>query len=206
MCRNCYFDVDPYGRIYVPNGVTCQVYVADNAGNNIAVFGNYGNTDSRGRLTGPGQLIAQPAIPLAWPTSVGASEDYIYIADRINARLVRVQMVYTIDNIPRLTDRFSASEKAAAWTNLKLSSCPNPFHPVSNIAFFLPAASHVDLTVYGVDGRLVRSLASGRFGPGDHRFSWDARDAAGRNVTPGVYVYKLVAGNRVRMERAILAK
>jgi len=205
-CRSSRFDVDPYGRLYIPNGVTCQIYVADNAGNNISVFGQYGNTDSRGGLTGPGQVNPKPDFPMAWPSSVGASEDYIYVTDLVNARIMRVQMVYAIDNIPGLTDRFSATEKAAALVNIKLLAWPNPFHPVSNITLSLPAASHVDLKVYDMNGRLVRSLAAGQFGPGTHHFSWDAKDGAGRNVSPGVYVYKLTAGKRVLTERAILAK
>jgi hypothetical protein len=203
-CRGSYFDVDPYGRLYVPNGVTCQIYIADNAGNNLSVFGNYGNTDCRGGLSGPGEVKSTPAFPFAWPTSVGASEDYVYVTDLVNGRLVRVQMVYTIDNIPGLTAR--ASQKAAFKANFNLASCPNPFNPVSNITLSLPAASRVDLRVYGVNGRLVRTLATGDFGPGAHHFSWDAKDATGRAVSAGVYVYKLTAGNRVLMEKAVLAK
>jgi hypothetical protein len=205
-CRSSYFDVDPYGRLYVPNGVTCQVYVADNAGNNIAVFGQYGNTDSRGRLAGPGQLLSSPDFPLAWPTSVGASEDYVYVTDLVNARLMRVQMVYALDNIPGLTDRFSAAQKAPVRAGLKLAAHPNPFNPVSNITLSLPAESHVDLAVYGVNGRLVRTLAAGKFGPGNYFFTWDGKDAAGRNVCPGMYIYRLTAGSRVLMEKTILAK
>jgi hypothetical protein len=205
-CRNSYFDVDPYGRIYVPNGVTCQIYVADNAGNNIAVFGEYGNTDSRGGLSGPGELIAEPAFPLAWPTSVAASEDFIYIGDRVNARLMRVKMVYALDNIPGLTEHVGPAKSGAAWAKLKLAARPNPFNPVSHVTFSLPAASHVDLRVYSVNGRFIRTLASGEFGPGACHFSWDAKDETGRTVSAGVYVYRLTAGNRVVMEKAVLAK
>ena len=44
-CVKPRFDVDPYGRLYIPNGITFTVSVRDNAGNDIASFGQYGNFD-----------------------------------------------------------------------------------------------------------------------------------------------------------------
>jgi flagellar hook assembly protein FlgD len=206
-CRNSYFDVDPYGRIYVPNGVTCQIYIADNAGNNIAVFGKYGNTDCRGGLSGPGEVKSEPAFPFAWPTSVGASEDFVYVTDVVNARLVQVQMAYILDNIPGLTGgAIDSSQTESSQTNLRLAAYPNPFIPVSHVTFSLPAASNIDLGVYSVSGKLVRRLAGGQYGPGACRFSWDARDDAGNTVSAGVYVFRLRTGNRVLMEKVVLAK
>jgi hypothetical protein len=206
-CRNGgYFDVDPYGRLYIPNGVTSQVFVSDNAGNVIAALGQYGNTDSRGPLSGPGSVSPQPAIPIGWPSAVGASEDYLYVTDLINARVARVQMSYALDNMPGLTEHKTAAEKRDAWVNLSFCSIPNPFNPESRISVALPAASRVDLKVYDVGGRLVRSLASGRFGLGVHNFTWNARDAAGRSVAPGLYVYRLEAGSRVMFRKTVLAE
>ena len=205
-CRNSYFDVDPYGRLYIPNASYCQVSVVDNAGNTISAFGQYGNSDARGGLAGPGQTTASPAIPLAWPTSVAASEDFIYVADAINARLARVQMIYAIDNFPGLTTHTLAVEKGDKGRGFKITAAPNPFNPESRISIFLPAASGIDLKVYNVGGRLVRTLASENLSAGAHSFSWDAKDDAGRIVSAGMYLYKLTAGKQVMMEKTILAK
>jgi len=205
-CRSSQFDVDPYGRLYIPNGVTCQVYMADNAGNTISAFGQYGNTDARGGLSGPGQISSKPDIPLAWPTSVAASEDFIYVADAVNARLARVQMVYAIDNFPGLTEHNTGVEKGKSWKNFTLTSAPNPFNPESRISVSLPAASNINLDVYDVSGRRVRTLASENLSAGVHCFTWDAKDNAGRSVSAGVYVYKLTAGKQVMVERTVLAK
>jgi hypothetical protein len=205
-CRSSNFDVDPYGRIYVPNGVTCQVYIADNAGNSIQVFGNYGNTDSRGGLSGPGQTIPAPAIPFAWPSSVGASEDFVYVTDLVNSRLVQVKMEYALDNIPGLTDHHLQLEKGELLRHFALSSAPVPFNPESRISVTLPIASNIDLKVYNVSGRLVRTLASGNCNMGVHYFIWNAKDDAGRNVSAGMYLYRLAAGKQVLMGRTLLAK
>jgi hypothetical protein len=205
-CRNNYFDVDPYGRLYIPNGVFCQVSVVDNAGNTISAFGQYGNTDARGGLSGPGQTVSTPAIPLAWPASVAASEDYLYIGDLVNERLARVQMVYAIDNIPGFTEHKTALEKERTWRKFTLTAVPNPFYPESRINVSLPIATDVSLKVYNVSGRLVRTLASGKYNTGSHLFVWNAKDDAGGKVAPGLYLYKLTAGKQALMERTILAK
>jgi hypothetical protein len=205
-CRNSYFDVDPFGRLYIPNGVSCRIYVVDNAGNTICTFGQYGNTDSRGGLSGPGQVLAKPDIPLAWPTTVAASEDYVYIADAINARLARVRMVYTIDNFPDLTAHISGPGKNVAWKKTALSAAPNPFNPESRITVRLHKALRLDLRVYDVGGRLVRAIASGEFPAGVRQFTWDAKDGSGRTVSPGVYLYRLAAGGRVLTYRTVLAR
>jgi hypothetical protein len=84
------------GRLVMPNAVTNSVTVLDNAGNRIVEFGAYGNFDSqyvnpdtdRGRKERP--TVATPAIPLAWPTGVGVSEEHFYVNDTYNRRVVRV--------------------------------------------------------------------------------------------------------------------
>jgi len=68
---------------------------------------------------------------------------------------------------------------------------PNPFNPVTTIRFVLPAAGHVRLMVYTMNGQLVRSLIDGDLGPGTHEIVWDGTDARGRPVASGVYVYRL---------------
>ena len=206
-CRNNYFDVDPYGRLYVPCSPSAQVYIADNAGNNIAVIGQYGNTDSRGPLSGPGQPFSKPDVPLAWPTSVGASEDYVYVADIVNARVARVRMSYALDNIPGLTDASTQKRESGSPIVLALRADPDPFNPVSRIMVTLPSACRVDLSVYDIGGKLLRTLASGKsLAAGAHGFAWDAKDIGGRSVSSGVYVYRLTAGVRVMTLKTVYAR
>src|SRR5262249_30699648 len=48
VCTKPRFDVDPYGRLYIPDAITFSVSVRDNAGNEIMRFGAYGNLDCQG--------------------------------------------------------------------------------------------------------------------------------------------------------------
>jgi len=94
-CQTPRFDVDDYGRLIIPNALTCSVQVVDNEGNFITRFGSFGNADS----AGPGSKIASPAIPLAYPVSAKASFKHIYVADSANRRVVRVDPVYAAEEV-----------------------------------------------------------------------------------------------------------
>ena len=69
---------------------------------------------------------------------------------------------------------------------------PNPVLSETTISFGVPAEAPVDLSIYDVGGRWVRTLVSGETAAGDHRVTWDRRDSRGRQVAPGVYLYRLV--------------
>ncbi len=88
------FAVDGYGRIYYPTSLLARVSVIDNQGNAILRFGTYGNRDSMGGLEG--DLVPTPGIPLAWPSSVDATDDYIYVSDIVNIRLLRLTKTYVL--------------------------------------------------------------------------------------------------------------
>jgi hypothetical protein len=92
-CTKPRFDVDAYGRLYIPNAITFKVSVRDNAGNEIASFGNYGNFDCEG----PASKEPKPEIPLGWPITVGAGEKYIYVGDCLNHRVVRVDRAFAAE-------------------------------------------------------------------------------------------------------------
>ncbi|MRR09094.1 T9SS type A sorting domain-containing protein [bacterium] len=72
---------------------------------------------------------------------------------------------------------------------------PNPFKQWTRIDYQLPAAGTVSLKVYNVAGQLVRTLAEGFQPAGAHAVRWDGRDDRGREVSSGVYLYRLTAGS-----------
>jgi sugar lactone lactonase YvrE len=89
-CTKPRFDVDDFGRLYIPNGITFSVSIRDNANNEIVRFGSYGNFDCRG----PESQEPEPEIPLGWPVTAGASDRFVYVGDTLNHRIVRVDKVF----------------------------------------------------------------------------------------------------------------
>jgi len=91
VCKEARFEIDGYARLYIPNALEYSVRMVDNAGNEIARFGYYGNADSRG----PESAVRDPAIAFGWPMAVSVGQihkDRIFVADTLNHRAVRVEV------------------------------------------------------------------------------------------------------------------
>jgi hypothetical protein len=68
---------------------------------------------------------------------------------------------------------------------------PNPFNPETRIQFGLPERGYVRLNVYNMLGQVVAVLVNGELTAGTKEVVWNGMDQNGRNVTSGVYFYKL---------------
>ncbi|NNF05670.1 MAG: T9SS type A sorting domain-containing protein, partial [Candidatus Eisenbacteria bacterium] len=80
---------------------------------------------------------------------------------------------------------------------------PNPFRFANSVQLHLPAPSHVSLEVFDVQGRRVTRVKHGLLGEGSHRLSWDGKDNAGREVSAGIYLYRLVTSDAVQVKRVV---
>ena len=86
---------------------------------------------------------------------------------------------------------------------LALSAAPNPSRGATRIALTLPAAGPVDIAVYDVGGRAVRTLASGWLPAGVHEFAWDGVARDGRRAPSGLYFLRAHGGQAV-LERKLV--
>ena len=90
-----------------------------------------------------------------------------------------------------------ALELAAPW--------PNPSARATHLRFRLPAAAAVRAEVFDVAGRRVISLIDGtRLDAGEHRLTWDGRDASGRRAAAGLYQVRVTAGGAVALRRIVM--
>ena len=81
---------------------------------------------------------------------------------------------------------------------------PNPFNPATTIPVSVAAgAGDVDLTIYNVLGQPVRHVWNGPLAAGEHRLTWDGRDAQGQPVAAGVYLVRLHQGNQTRIRKMV---
>ena len=96
-----------------------------------------------------------------------------------------------------------ASAIAGAGAQLRLGSAsPNPFHGSTRVhyAVGVPEAK-VDIAVFDVTGRRVRSLVSGVRSSGSHTVSWDGRSDRGERVAKGVYFLVAQVGDQKQTMR-----
>ena len=72
-----------------------------------------------------------------------------------------------------------------------LQNSPNPFNPMTNIAFSVAQRSRVAIAIYDVGGRRVATLIDEEMEPGVFSVSWDGRDEYGREVASGTYFVRM---------------
>ncbi len=75
---------------------------------------------------------------------------------------------------------------------LALAAFPNPFNPSTEIRFDLNTDMKVNLAVYDIAGRRIRTLYTCTvLEAGEHRVSWNGRDDLGRALSSGIYFLRL---------------
>ena len=72
---------------------------------------------------------------------------------------------------------------------------PNPFNPETTIEFNVPSDGFVKIEVFNTAGQLVVSLVDEELSAGSYRTTWDAVDLSGKQVSSGVYFYRMQAGD-----------
>ena len=83
---------------------------------------------------------------------------------------------------------------------------PNPFNPATTISFTLPEAGLARLAIYNISGQLVRELSAGNLPAGQHEIVWDGHDTDGAQVGSGVYIARLMAGDRTAVRKVTLVR
>jgi len=83
---------------------------------------------------------------------------------------------------------------------------PNPFNPTTMIAYDLPEQADVQLDIYDLMGRNINMVINQNQSAGRHFVTWNANDYLGNQVSAGVYLYRLQAGNKIFTRKMILMK
>jgi len=103
----------------------------------------------------------------------------------------------------------SASPGAkAAYAFALEPNYPNPTTTGTTIAFSLPVgvSGEYTITIYDLAGRKVRTVAAAAASPGRHEVTWNLADDAGRDVAPGVYLYRLSASCGSSARRLVVTR
>jgi hypothetical protein len=101
--------------------------------------------------------------------------------------------------------RVSLEEKTTAAKNLG-QNVPNPFNPVTQIAYKLDSPGHVKLAIFDTSGKIVRTLVDRHQAAGSYNEPWDGTSEAGEPLTSGIYFYRLTTKDRVELRRMTLLR
>ena len=83
---------------------------------------------------------------------------------------------------------------------------PNPFNPVTQIRYTLPQPTNVQLKIYDILGREVKTLINSEQSAGNFRVEWNGTDNYNTLVTSGMYIYRIVAGEFIQTRKMIFLK
>ncbi len=83
---------------------------------------------------------------------------------------------------------------------------PNPFNPSVNISFSIPIEGFVTLDIYNIQGKKIRTVVEDHFFQGDYNFTWNGKDNNEREVSAGVYFYRMKTEKFEETRKMILLK
>ena len=83
---------------------------------------------------------------------------------------------------------------------------PNPFNPVTKIAFTLPRDADVKLEIFDILGRSVTTLVEERLVAGEHEKEWDGKNNDGQPVASGIYFYRITTDTDTSVKKMLLLK
>ena len=149
-------------------------------------------------------VLAKGSIPGIW----GLQE--MVVVDKANNRITHdfTEIV-----------RFEVGEEPAApsliavlpQTTQLLANYPNPFNPETWIPYQLSKPADVTLTIYAVNGQMVRTLALGHQPAGMYQNRsraayWDGKNEFGETVASGLYFYTLTTGDFAATRKLLILK
>jgi hypothetical protein len=83
---------------------------------------------------------------------------------------------------------------------------PNPFNPVTTLRYDLPENGHVNITIYDMLGRQVKTLINQTQDAGYRSVIWNATNDYGKPVSAGIYLYQIQTGEYIRTKKMVLLK
>ncbi len=86
------------------------------------------------------------------------------------------------------------------------SNHPNPFNPVTTIQYDLPSDGLVNVLVYDMMGRMVKTLVNDLQNSGQNYIKWNGTNDNGEQVSAGLYLYTIQIGEYIETKKMVLLK
>ena len=83
---------------------------------------------------------------------------------------------------------------------------PNPFNPVTSLSYDLPNDDLVNITIYNMMGRIVKTLINSFQTAGYKSIQWNATNDRNELVSAGIYLYTIQAGEFRQTKKMVLLK
>ena len=137
-----------------------------------------------------------------WPGTVFGSPGTNY---DINAS-VEIWKFFSKYDINGLIGTAGIDEEAVPTSFTLFPAYPNPFNPVTTLRYDLPEQATVNIIIYDMLGKEVKTLVNTIQDAGFKSVIWDATNKYGKPVSAGVYLYQIQSGEFVQTGKMVLLK
>ena len=119
-----------------------------------------------------------------------------------DGRRANLTWEFTVEGVTKVDN----SNPALSHQYILYQNYPNPFNANTYIRYSLDQDSFVELSIFSIEGKKVRTLVDRSASAGLHTILWDGRDDRGVAVSSGVYVYRLKTIHGITVKRLLYLK
>lgn len=119
------------------------------------------------------------------------------------------KLIYTADQnvASEKSDEVSDSFDSNLPTEFVIEKAyPNPFNSTSKVRYGVSTETAVNVAIYDMTGRLVSNYKMGEKAPGWHEFTWQGTDSHGQQVSTGIYLVTMRAGEDFQKQKITFLK
>ena len=121
----------------------------------------------------------------------------------IDEMMILFGLYYVSDE---LTTKDEDDTEIIPITYLLHQNYPNPFNPITSLRYDLPEDGIVNITVYDIMGRIVKTLVNNSQTAGYKSIQWNATNDRNEVVSAGLYLYTIQAGEFRQTKKMVLLK
>ena len=130
-----------------------------------------------------------------WKVDVTDGQDTIYNKERRSLIIEGQYAALSINDENTIPKEFSLHD-----------NYPNPFNPVTKIAFDMPIKGDARLIIYNIMGQKIKEYHMTGLSAGYHSLTWDANNSFGQPVSAGIYFYRFETKTFTKTKRMLLLK
>jgi hypothetical protein len=196
-CTVCRFDVDRYGRIFLPDAIQLEFRVIDNSRNEILRIKNR-------------DLIVAHRFPIGLMHQIDATDKGVYVADHFNNQILIFDLNTEVESSVPLQVSIESGKSRVQLGRKVIDNYPNPFTPSTTISYaFNPnkkGRGRLSIAIYDIKNRLIRVLENSVKPYGMYTTVWDGMDSNGRPAAAGIYYVRVQMAKGIKQHKMILVK
>jgi len=130
-----------------------------------------------------------------WKVDVTDGQDTIYNKERRSLIIEGQYAALSINDENTIPKEFSLHD-----------NYPNPFNPITKIAFDMPIKGDARLIIFNIMGQKIKEYQMRGLSAGYHSLTWDANNSFGQPVSAGIYFYRFETKTFTKTKRMLLLK